>query len=166
MSRLTYGDVVQLLFHEAALLDRREYDAWLDLLDDSIVYRMPLRITRDPRSGPEIRDDMAFFEENKASLRTRVERLKTTSAWAELPPTRARHFISNILAEPVTDDGTLTVASSFLVLRSRRENADVEQIFGERRDVWRWNGERWRLFRRTIYPDQTTLSVMNLSMFL
>ncbi|MCL6637403.1 MAG: aromatic-ring-hydroxylating dioxygenase subunit beta [Alicyclobacillus sp.] len=165
-TNVTYGDVVRLLFQEAACLDRRDLDGWLAMLADDVVYRMPLRITKDPRTGSDIVEGMTFFEETKVSLRTRVERLKTTSAWAEMPPTRTRHFISNILVDDGPEPDTLAVTSSFLVLRSRRDSEAVEQVFGERQDVWRKSDEGWKLVRRTIYPDQTTLTVLNLSMFI
>ena len=44
-------------------------------------------------------DEMAFFEENKQSLTARVKRLGTTSAWAEDPAPRTRHFVSNMMIE-------------------------------------------------------------------
>ncbi|GMA51156.1 hypothetical protein GCM10025857_25130 [Alicyclobacillus contaminans] len=83
---ISYEDVVQFLFREAALLDQREYEAWLALLDEGIRYRMPVRVTRDFGESDDFIDDMTFFDETKRSLQTRVERFRTTSAWSENPP--------------------------------------------------------------------------------
>ena len=42
-----YLEVVQFLFREADLLDRGQFDAWLELLSEDIVYEMPGTLTRD-----------------------------------------------------------------------------------------------------------------------
>lgn len=161
-----YEEVTHFLYREAGLLDHRKLDEWLALLDDSIVYRMPLRVTRDRNGGPSIIDEMTFLDETKASLVTRVERLKTTSAWAEEPVSRTRHFISNILVEPGDAEDEVRVGSYFLLLRSRREKPEREQLFGERQDVLKKIDGQWKLMSRTIYPDQTVLNIPNISVFL
>ena len=109
-----YYEVTNLLHYEAFLLDNRRYEEWLDLLTDDIVYRMPVRVTREVRDGFDVVDDMAYFEESKVSLTTRVKRLRTTSAWAEDPPPRTRHLITNIMIEERMKDDELKVRSNFL----------------------------------------------------
>ena len=99
--------VQQFLFREARLLDERRFDEWLALFSDDCFYWMPTRFNR-LRDGidetwqvdkeTEGLDGLAYFEDNKQILRRRVERLKTGMAWAEDPPSRTRHFVSNIEA--------------------------------------------------------------------
>jgi len=161
-----YDEVTQLLYREAALLDHRKFEEWLDMLEDSIIYRMPLRVTRDSNDAPDVVEDMTFFEENKRSLITRVERLRTTSAWAETPPSRTRHFISNIVLLSGDNDDEIQVRSYFQVLRNRKDSLDVEQIFGERLDVLKRVNGLLKIQQRTIYADQTVLTTLNLSIFL
>jgi len=43
---LVQHEVEQWLYHEAALLDARDYDAWLGLLSPAIRYFIPLRENR------------------------------------------------------------------------------------------------------------------------
>ncbi|KYD18363.1 hypothetical protein B4168_0332 [Anoxybacillus flavithermus] len=43
---------------------------------------------------------------------------------------------------------------------------DIEQLHGERVDVLRKENGKWKIASRTIYPDQTVLRLINLSMFL
>lgn len=158
--------ITNYLNHEAFLLDNRRFQEWLDLLDENIIYRMPLRVTRENIDGSNLVNDMAFFEENKKSLTTRVNRLGTKSAWAEDPAPRTRHFVSNIMIEAGSDDNEIKVRSNFLFKRSRAGDIATEEIFGERLDVLhKVNGE-WKIASRIIYPDQSVLTVMNLSMFL
>ncbi|MCL6487709.1 MAG: aromatic-ring-hydroxylating dioxygenase subunit beta [Alicyclobacillus mali] len=160
-----YQDIVDFLCYEAELLDERRFDEWLELLDDNVVYRMPLRITRDLKRASNVVDDMTFFEENKQSLITRVRRLETASAWAEIPATRTRHFVSNVRIEPV-DPVHVKVRSYFQVLRTRRSVIEPELLFGERHDLLKRTEGGWRVLQRIIYPDQPVLNNVNLSFFL
>ena len=45
-------------------------------------------------------DELAILDETKETLTARVARLETGMAWAEDPPSRTRHLISNIEVEP------------------------------------------------------------------
>jgi 3-phenylpropionate/cinnamic acid dioxygenase small subunit len=159
--------ITEFLHREAYLLDHRKFEDWLDIFTDDLVYRMPLRVTREERDGSNINDNMTFFEETKKSLTTRVKRLRTTSAWAENHAPRGRHLITNILIEGQGSNADeLQVRSSFLFLRSRGSDIDTEHLFGERLDVLRKVNGEWKIAARTIYPDQAVLTVKNISMFL
>jgi 3-phenylpropionate/cinnamic acid dioxygenase small subunit len=158
--------ITHFLNHEAYLLDHRKYEEWLDLLADDLVYRMPLRVTVEGRDEANLVDEMTYFEETKKSLTTRVKRLYTKSAWVENPPTRQRHFITNIMIDSASDPNEYKVRSYFLFQRSRGSDHHIEQIFGERNDIIRKVNEEWKIASRTIYPDQAVITAMNLSMFL
>jgi 3-phenylpropionate/cinnamic acid dioxygenase small subunit len=158
--------ITNFLHYEAVLQDSRRFEEWLELLTDDIMYRMPLRATTETREAANIVEDMTFFEETKISLTTRVKRLATASAWAESPAPRTRHFISNIFIEAGPNQDELKVRSNLLFKRSRASDLESEEIFGERVDVLRLVNEQWKIASRTIYPDQTILTVKNLSMFL
>ncbi|QQE77728.1 aromatic-ring-hydroxylating dioxygenase subunit beta [Alicyclobacillus sp. SO9] len=157
-------DVAEFFYREAALLDNRRLDEWLELLDDNLVYRMPLRVTLDKASGEDIVESMTFLDETKGSIRTRVNRLNTTSAWAEDPPSRTRHMITNVLIEEEREKEVVAV-SYFLLLRSRRDKT-AEQLFGTRRDVLVKRGNGWRIKERTVYPDESVLHLPNLTTFI
>ncbi|SDJ01729.1 3-phenylpropionate/cinnamic acid dioxygenase subunit beta [Paenibacillus naphthalenovorans] len=158
--------ITNFLNTEALLLDNREFEDWLELLTDDVVYRMPVRVTKESKDGFDKNNDMAYYEETKKSLTTRVKRLRTGSAWAEDPPLRTRHFVSNIIIKEGTSSNELKVQSYFSFQRSRGVDHAVEQIFGERLDVLRNIGGDWKIASRSIYPDQTVLTIMNLSTFL
>jgi 3-phenylpropionate/cinnamic acid dioxygenase small subunit len=156
-------EVIRFLYFEAALLDDRRYDDWLNLLTDDVVYRMPQRITLERKDGYNIIDDTAFYEEDIKSLQLRVERLRMKSAWNEDPPTRNRRLITNIMVEPGTNETEVFVNSHFLLLRTRADDTTNYQIFGERFDRLRKVGNEWKICSRVIHPDQTVLSVLNLT---
>lgn len=166
MNMELHYEITRFLTREARLLDNRRFEEWLELLTDDVVYRMPVRVTREAKDHTGKENAMTYFEENKKSLTTRVKRLRTSSAWAEDPPLHTRHFVSNIEIEPGEKADEVHVFSYFLTKRSRGVDHTVEQIFGERQDVLRKVNGEWKIASRRIYPDQSVLTVMNLSMFL
>ena len=136
------------------------------MLDENIIYRMPLRVTRENKDGSNIVNEMAFFEENKQSLTVRVKRLRTTSAWAKDTAPRTRHFVSNMMIESIPNKNEVQIRSNFLFKRSRAGDIATEEIFGERLDVLQKVDNIWKIVSRTIHPDQSVLTTINLSMFL
>ncbi|WP_238458035.1 aromatic-ring-hydroxylating dioxygenase subunit beta [Alkalihalobacterium alkalinitrilicum] len=163
-------EISNFLYREAHLLDIRNYHEWLDLLADDIVYRMPARLTNEGKHNtPNIDYDSKFFDETKLSLSTRVKRLDTSSAWAEVSGPRQRHFISNILIEKgIVYDGyeEYFVRSNFLYKRNRGSATTSEELFGGREDIIRRENGELKIASRIIYPDQVVLGTINLSMFL
>ena len=176
MEAALYLSVQQFLFWEARLLDERRFDEWLALFSDDSLYWMPVRHNRlresmDEKWEPskEIEDEsgLGYFEDNKSRLTRRVGRLKTGMAWAEDPPSRTRHFISNIETRPGNDDVDLIVQSNFLVYRSRNEGLDQDEDYfvGAREDWLRVEGNSYQIARRKIVPDFVVINAQNLSIF-
>lgn len=159
-------EITNLYYQEAYFLDNRKYKEWLELLTDDITYHMPLRETVEGVGVDNIAEDSSFFEETKTSLRTRVNRLYTKSAWVENPATRQRHFITNIFIEGTEQEHVFKVRSYFLFKRSRASTTDIEEMFGERHDTVRKINDEWKISSRIVYPDQSVITTMNMSMFL
>jgi 3-phenylpropionate/cinnamic acid dioxygenase small subunit len=157
-------EVSDFLFREAELLDERRFREWLDLIAEDATYVMPLRVTEEQGKG--FLDNMFHFEEDKYRLTKRVERLETDSAWAENPPSRTRHFVSNIRVEPGEKENEVKVKNCLLLYRSRGEEPHYDILSAERQDVLRQAEGAWRLGRRVILLDQTTVATHNLSIFL
>jgi biphenyl 2,3-dioxygenase beta subunit len=97
-------------------------------------------------------------------LKIRVERVYAKNAWAEMPPSRTRHLISNVRVK--NDDGNeIEVHSNFLVYRTRMDtNQDL--FVGMRKDILRRVNGGFRIARRTIILDQAVLTAKNISIFL
>jgi 3-phenylpropionate/cinnamic acid dioxygenase small subunit len=160
--------VQEFLHHEAELLDRRRFREWLELLADDFSYKMPARHTVYWKSLDEEFDDldhgMQYFDENKDTMSTRVYKLETNTAWAEVPPSRTRRLITNVRVK--SDDGNeLKVESYFLVYKSRLEHTEDTYI-GERLDTLRRVGESFQIVSRVVRLDQTVVMVKNISIFL
>ena len=157
-----YGEIVEFLYLEAELLDSNRFSDWLALLAQDLRYEMPVRTTRFLSSGPGFQE-VAFFDDNLQSMRTRVRRLETDSAWAETPPSRTRHFVSNVLVRPGSQANEYAVAVNFLISRSRGDQG-YQFFTGRREDTLRRDpGGEMRIARRRILVDQTVLTATNLS---
>jgi 3-phenylpropionate/cinnamic acid dioxygenase small subunit len=156
-----YGRVTRFLYHEAELLDNNRFADWLALLTPEIEYRMPVRTTQFLTDGQGFQD-FEFFSDNIESLTTRVRRLETDFAWAEVPPSRPRHYITNVIVEEPADGSGLEVRSNFLVTRTRQD-LGYQMFTGVRQDLLVPAGESFAIARRTILIDQTVLAATNLS---
>ena len=155
----------QFLVEEAALLDAADYAAWLDLLCEDIRYVMPVRVTTARGAGFDALADMGHFDENLYSLRKRVQRLATDHAWTEDPPSRTRHFVSNVRTFAGGGDG-LRVESSLLLFRSRGDTRPPDLVSAGRTDILRPGEDGYRLARREIIVDESVLRTQNLAVFL
>jgi 3-phenylpropionate/cinnamic acid dioxygenase small subunit len=172
-------EVEQFLYREARLLDDRRFHDWLTLFTDDVRYWMASRTNRYPKSSKAIsildpdryvegdigrEDELAILDETKETLTGRVARLDTGMAWAEDPPSRTRHMISNIEVEAGDIDTEIRVYSNFIVYRSR---AETEQDFyvGARQDVLRRVEGEWKIAYRKLILDQNVLLAKNVSIF-
>lgn len=156
----------QFLVDEAYLLDAQDYDAWLDTLTDDIRYVMPVRVTTALGAGFDTLPGMAHFDENKYSLRRRAARFATEHAWTEDPPSRLRHFVTNVRTFAGDDDAHLGVESAELLFRSRGDVNEAALVSCGREDVLRRCGAQWKLARRTVLVDESVLRMQNLAVFL
>jgi len=165
-------EVLDFLHREAALLDEGRYREWLSLLTEDVVYRIPVRLTRErpPQGGyGGIAEGMLHMDEDRASLEMRVARLETGFAWAEDPPSRLRHFVTNVrVGEPVRGDRgeEVEVRSYLLLFRSRWDRPDFTFLSAERQDLLRRENGGWKLARRLVILDHSSLPTHNLSFFL
>jgi 3-phenylpropionate/cinnamic acid dioxygenase small subunit len=161
---LLQHQVEQFLYDEAALLDARSYREWLGLLADDIHYWMPIRRTVT-RSDLEFEftklGDMAFFDDDRDLLEMRVKKLEASSAWAEDPPSRSRHFVSNVRIVAVAGD-EITLDLCFHLHRTRL-NTEIDSWVGRRTDVLRRVEGSLKLARRHIFLDQTVIRSTNMS---
>ena len=157
-------EVEQFLYAEAALLDARKYRDWLGLIADDIHYWMPIRRTMtlsDIDREFTKPGDMAYFDDDRAILEMRVKKLEAGSAWSEDPPSRSRHFVSNVRILDVAG-AEITLEACFHLYRTRLER-DVDSWVGRRVDVLRRTDGGFRLAKRHLFLDQTVILSTNMS---
>lgn len=170
---LLQREIEAFYYLEAELLDDRRFDEWLDLLAEDIVYFMPLR--RNVKYGQHSEHentrqglDAAWFDEGKHTLTQRVAQIATGIHWAEEPLSRVRHLVTNVQVREAEDAAggarELDVKSRFLVYRNRVEE-ETDIFVGQRTDRLRQQDGAWKVARREILLDQSTLLAKNLTIF-
>ena len=165
-------EIEELLYREAELLDERRYEEWLELFTDDLHYWMPMRrnVPADEAEHEFTRDgvDVNWFDEGKDTLARRVKQILTGVHWAEQPPSRICHMVSNVqilaTSPPGAGPGEVTVKSRFLIYRNRVET-ETDVLVGKREDLLRRENGSWKIARRKIVLDQSVLLVKNLTFF-
>ena len=162
----THFAVEQFYDLEAELLDDGRFADWLELLADDLHYWAPTRsnrIRRQQALSIAAPHEAAFYDETKESLAWRIRRFDSGMAWAEDPPSRTRHLVSNVTVR-IIDEGYL-VRSAFLVYRNRLMT-ETDIFAGGRTDVVRTGGPHgFQIAKRTLLFEQNVLQMKNISTF-
>lgn len=158
--------VEDFLYYETELLDDHDYEAWVELFAEEARYEVPVRVTREKGAEWDVSPTARIIHDSKDMLRVRIARLKSEYAWAEDPPSRTRHCLSNIRVLPGERGGEYRVHYNLLIYRSRGELPRYELLSGKRRDVIRQTPDGWEILYREVILDQSVLAAYNLSYFL
>ncbi len=81
--------VTRFVYDEAELLDRGEFDAWLDLFTEDGRYWVP---SHPGQSDPF--EEISLFHEDRALMQARIGRLRHPRALGR--PVRTSHLIGNL----------------------------------------------------------------------
>ncbi len=112
-------EMENFLFEEAELLNDGRFHDWLELCAEDIHYVIPVRVSRERANGDGNSTTMTHWDDDYAGLELRVLRLDTEYAWAEDPPSRIRHHVSNVRVRPGAGTDEYDVRSNLLVFRNR-----------------------------------------------
>jgi len=153
-------EIEQFLYHEAELIDERRFSEWVDILAEDIHYHMPIRrnfkFGEWDRENSDPESEISWFDEGKRTLAGRVRQINTGVHWAEEPPSRVRHIISNVQVDDIQGD-EVKVRSRFFVWTQRLAD-EVNMFVGKRDDILRRDPETgWKIAKRTILLDQNVL---------
>ncbi len=170
--------VEQFYFHEAELLDNRQYLEWLKLLDPDIQYVLPSRINAQVENrlrgsqsmiavDAELEDKDSegcpLREENIAHLTVRADRAYKVNSWAEHPPPRTRRLISNVRIK-ADNQGLLTCRNNFLLHYCRPGSRNFVYS-GERQDCLSFNSDTINIRRRRIILDYADVNYPTVGLF-
>ena len=109
--------IEDLIFLEADLLDRKQWQNWLDLYTSDCVIWVPSWDSEEQLvEDPELSVNMMYLV-GKPALEARVHRITSVDAYASLPLSRTMHSVTNIRLVEETS-AILKVAAKWLVPRS------------------------------------------------
>lgn len=142
---LTRAEAMDLLYREALLLDRREWDAWIDLYVEDAEFWMPAwRDEIEPTADPQSELSLIWYD-GRANLEERVWRARSGLSVASTPLPRTVHAVTNVLVE-----GENRVAASFTVhtydVRAQRTHV----FFGRYEYRLRLEGGDWKIAAKKI----------------
>jgi len=165
MSELTRPEAEDLLYREARLLDERRLDEWLELFTADGMYWIPIEDDVDPELEPAMQYDDA---EQRA---LRVYQILRLPHYAQMPPSRTVHVVSNVEVEhaPAGDDATVRCS---LVVHELRSGDHLQLGLGEQRTLaarceYRLRREEgWRIALKKVMLIDRELPIQNLSFLL
>ncbi|BCL33158.1 aromatic-ring-hydroxylating dioxygenase subunit beta [Streptomyces aurantiacus] len=155
----------QFLAREARLLDEGREEEWFELLDDDILYVIPIRQATQPRSD-EIDRSAYRLRDTKAHLRTRIDRSQTGLAYSEVPPSRTMRLVGSVEVTGAPQPDLVDVSSALLVYRQRGIDPHYDLIPCRRNDRLRLTGDGVRLLSREVVLTETSLTTPNLAVIL
>jgi 3-phenylpropionate/cinnamic acid dioxygenase small subunit len=161
-------EIEQFLYLEAELLDDHDYDAWYKLFADDVRYRVPTqanRLRRDRGTETSAEGELSLFDDDKTTLGWRVNQLSSSTHWAEDPPSRTRHLVTNVRITDTAAAAEISVRSNFICYRNRLQD-EVDIWAGERHDLLRRVDSGWLIAGRVVNLDQNVVLSKNLSVLL
>ena len=133
----TQHAVEQFLYHQADLLDRKEWERWIGLFADDGVYWMPPEPSYTTWDGTP-----AIFAEDKNLMRVRMGRVLHPDAWSQRPLWGTNHVVSNVIIENESAQ-EIVVRSRFHMMELRRD--DVRHFAGSYEHHLRKTKEGYRI---------------------
>ena len=159
------AQVTQFLALEAKLLDEGREEEWYDLLDDKLLYVVPIRQATEQRAD-EVDRSSYRIRDTKAHVRTRLDRLATGNAYSEIPPSRTMRLVGSVFLEGTEPPDLIKATSAMLVYRQRGIDETFDLIPCRRNDTLRCTDEGLRLVRREVLLTEVGIATPNLGVFL
>jgi ethylbenzene dioxygenase beta subunit len=110
---MTRQDTEAFLDREARLLDSGQLEAWLGLFAADGLYWIPINEQADPERAPSVIYDDA------TQRAKRVLQLLQGAHYAQVPPSRTVHFISNVEVEDGATCSEVTLHCNVIVYELR-----------------------------------------------
>ena len=112
-------DLARLVRHEARLIDEKRFDEWLALFTDDAHYWVP---AAPGQTDPLGHNSLAY--EDRLLLELRVERLKSSRAFSQRPPSRCLHVLQEPEPEKLDyERGEFLVRTPFLYTETRGDES-------------------------------------------
>jgi len=161
--KLGKPEAEELLYSEARLLDDRRLEEWLEAFTGDGIYWLPLEENKDPAQFPSL-----VYEDHRVRLQ-RVDLLRQKDHFAQLPPSRTVHNITNVTVTDDGDRGGEAVVHCNLTLYELRPGHERQPGLGKQRVLagrceYRFRHEgRWLIALKKVLLLNRDLPMENLS---
>jgi 3-phenylpropionate/cinnamic acid dioxygenase small subunit len=149
MTALEQPAAATFLYREALLLDRGDFDDWLNLYVVDCLFWMPAWRDDGTQTEDPDRELSLIFYRGRRNLEDRIQRIRSNLSIASRVMPRVSHMIGNVLAEAL-DDARMRLDSSFIVnvqdVRTNRSHA----YFGRYEHELRLENGSWKISRKVI----------------
>jgi len=165
---MTRQEAEDFLYREARLLDSGQLEAWLGLFAADGIYWLPIDERADPEREPSIIYDDA------TQRAKRVFQLLQGSHYAQVPPSRTVHVISNVEVEDGATASEVTLRCNVIVYELRPgDHQELQVGLGRLRALvgrceyrLQWEQERWAIVLKQVVLIDRDLPLHNLTFML
>jgi 3-phenylpropionate/cinnamic acid dioxygenase small subunit len=150
MDSLSAQEAAQFLYREAALLDERDFDGWLELFTPDCVFWMPA--WRDDGTQTEDPDQelSLIYYQGRRNLEDRVRRIRSGLSVASAMLPRVCHLLGNVTIEQ-HEGRAQKVRSAFNINLQDVRTGRTHTYFGHYVHLLQAEGGNWRIARKVIY---------------
>jgi 3-phenylpropionate/cinnamic acid dioxygenase small subunit len=138
----------ELLFREAALIDRRDWDGWLALYLPDCVFWVPSWTGDDTMCRDPQRELSHIYYATRSGLEDRVWRIRSGLSIASIPMPRTMHAITNIRLVDATAT-TLSLEANWAVDVFSIKHQSSHRLFGRYEHRLTLVDGAWRIARKT-----------------
>jgi 3-phenylpropionate/cinnamic acid dioxygenase small subunit len=160
-----HSELSAFLAYESELVDSRRFHEWVMIVDPSFTYRVPVPLTPDNPSKNGYDDSAFVIDESRQTLIdhwfVRFEPEMWEMAWAENPPVRYRHFVTNVRVRETEVTDVYDVRSNVMV-SAARQSSPTSTLHAERFDVVAREEDGLRLRSRFVVTDESVLDFVQL----
>jgi 3-phenylpropionate/cinnamic acid dioxygenase small subunit len=138
------ASAIELVYHEARLIDEKRFDEWYELFTDDALYWMPL--TRDQPPGEA---HTSLFYEDKLLLKVRIERLRHPNAFSQQQPSFCQHVLQQPAIESgEPDTGQCVLRTPFLYVEAQLDRQLI--LAGVAFHHLQEHGQSWKIRKKKI----------------
>lgn len=113
--QVSHADLLDFVYHEAELLDLRQYDRWLDLFADGGRYWIPAQ-----PGQTDARLQVSLMLEDRLLLKARIERLGGERTFSQQPESRGLHVLQRpLVTSQDVQRGVYGLRTRYLYVESR-----------------------------------------------
>jgi 3-phenylpropionate/cinnamic acid dioxygenase small subunit len=109
------------LIHEAKLLDDRRFRDWMELFAEDGAYWVPAAFNQESPFN-----HASLFYDDRALMKTRIDRLEHPRIHIQTPPSRTAHIIGNVLVDRIDEaKNEVEISSNMMMIEYREDNQRV-----------------------------------------